>query len=210
MCGSVSVSEHQTGTIPGSGFFHLLYLEFALNHISIPSCFSCYTQLWTRSFSNIFPELLPTLWIPPGVPAVLLRSTDKSAVPSWLNIQRIPGSERGSYNVSRKIHSFIPSFPAAFPGLGPGAIWRHGSNQEHDVLALGQLLCHGKNSSKHKLITLAGKREFRERGWGKISRKFNGLCQVKYFVFVFLHSTWGYWSKAPILLTQTVHSKKMP
>lgn len=61
---------------------------------------------------------------------------------------RIPGPKRGNYNVSWKIHSFIHSFPAAFLGLEPDAIWRHGSNQEHNVLAPGQKFYYGKKQQQ--------------------------------------------------------------
>lgn len=61
---------------------------------------------------------------------------------------KIPGSENGNYNVNWKIHSFIHSLPAAFPGREPDTIWRHGSNQEHNVLALGQKFYYGKKQQQ--------------------------------------------------------------
>ena len=100
-------------------------------------------------YQNIFPELLYIAWTCSEVPSSPIKKHWQVYIRQLTEYyMKIPGSERGNYNVNWKIHSFIHSFPAAFLGLGPDTIWRHSSNQEHNVLALGQKFYYGKKQQQ--------------------------------------------------------------
>lgn len=181
-------------TIPGSGFFHLLYLEFsshfALNHIFLPSRFSWLYPALTLKFITTFSQIAVHPVNPQGSSLQLWRSTDKCELPSWLSITRGLLAPTGAVPVwaANSIHSFIASFPAAFPGLEPDAIWRHGSDQEHNVLAPGQKFHRGKKpATSRNLSACLGRGSLENEAEGKSAE--NSMNYVRPNIWLLLFCT---------------------